>query len=104
MNDTTISGREAMEELKRLADKVSMLILHTDLPEVDIEIEISKVRQRCQELFPDRLDLFDMIYTSRFHRLMQQWRPEKTQEYSWNEPSQWQFLSSEEDDQDGELV
>jgi len=67
------AGRRAMDELKRMADDVCLLILHTDLPEVDIDIQIGRVRQRCGELFPDRLDLFDMIYGSRFRRLMEQW-------------------------------
>ena len=39
---------------------------------MDIEIEKSKVRQRCLELYADREELYDMIYESRFDRLWEQ--------------------------------
>lgn len=96
-----MTGREAMDELKRLADEVCMLILHTDLPAVDIEIRIDQVRQRCEELFPDRLDLFEMVYASRFRRLMQQWHTERSDEAYWSQTARW---SPHEEDEEGELV
>jgi hypothetical protein len=69
-----LMSRESMREIQRLADRVCVLILSSDLPAIDIEIEKNKVRQRCLELFPDRELLFDMIYESRFQRLWQQFR------------------------------
>ncbi len=63
-----------MRELQRLADHVCSLILISDYPDVDIEIEKSKVRERCEELYPDSMDLFEMIYQSRFNRLQEQFR------------------------------
>jgi len=66
--------REMARELRRLADRVCSLILSTDYPEVDIEIEKEALRERCRELFPDRMDLYEMIYESRFRRLWQQFR------------------------------
>lgn len=74
------SEREKMAVLRRAADRVSTLILSTDLPEVDILIERNKLRALCEELFPGREDLFEMIYESRFDRLREQFgddRPEK---------------------------
>jgi hypothetical protein len=68
------TAREAMAELQRMVHRVCALILNPDYPEVDILIEREKVRQRCQELFPDRMDLYEMVYDSRFDRLMQQFR------------------------------
>lgn len=68
--------REAMREVQRLADRVCVLILSSDLPAVDIEIEKCKVRERCLELWPDREELFDMVYESRFQRLCDQFRGE----------------------------
>jgi len=72
--------RQAMQDLQRLADRVCVLILSSDLPAIDIEIEKSKVRQRCLELYPDREELYEMIYGSRFQRLWDQFRgePEET--------------------------
>lgn len=66
--------RHGMRELQRMADHVCMLIVGTDYPEIDIEIEKAKVRQRCEELYPDRMDLYEMIYESRFNRLWYQFR------------------------------
>ena len=58
------------------ADRVCVLILSSDLPAIDIEIEKNKVRQFCIELFPGREQLYDMIYESRFQRLWEQFREE----------------------------
>ena len=68
------SGRDNMRELSRMADRVCELIVDTDYPEVDVLIEREKVRWRCEELFPDRLDLHGMIYESRFDRRWAQFR------------------------------
>ncbi len=65
-----------MQELQRMADRVCVLILSGDLPAIDIEIEKNKVRERCLELYPDREQLFEMIYESRFQRLWEQFRGE----------------------------
>ena len=66
--------REKMREIQRMANRVCVLILNTDLPAIDIEIEKNKVRERCLELYPDSEDLYDMIYESRFQRLWEQFR------------------------------
>ena len=66
--------REPMRELQRMADRVCMLILSSDLPAIDIEIEKNKVRERCLELYPDREELYEMIYESRFQRFWEQFR------------------------------
>ncbi len=65
-----------MGEVQRMADRVCTLILSSDLPAIDIEIEKNKVRERCLELYPDRESLYDMVYESRFQRLWQQFRGE----------------------------
>ncbi len=82
MNDEpgVADPRQAMQELQRLADRVCVLILSSDLPAIDIEIEKNKVRERCLEVYPDREQLFEMIYESRFQRLWDQFRqePEET--------------------------
>ena len=72
------SGREKMARLRQLADRVCVLILSTDLPEVDILIERGKLRELCEQLFPDRSELFDMIYESRFDRLWEQFRNDRS--------------------------
>jgi len=61
-----------MALLQREADRIAVLILSTDLPEIDIVIQVERLRERCEELFPGRGDLFEMIYASRFERLREQ--------------------------------
>ena len=70
-------GREKMARIQRLADRVCVLILSTDLPEVDILIERRKLRELCEQWFPGRSDLFDMVYESRFERLWEQFRNDR---------------------------
>lgn len=52
------NARETMLEFQRMADRLCVLIRSSDLPEVDIEIEKAKVRERCLQLYPDREQLF----------------------------------------------
>ncbi|MFZ5833605.1 MAG: hypothetical protein ACOY3P_26250 [Planctomycetota bacterium] len=71
--------REKMREVQRMANRVCTLILSSDLPAIDIEIEKGKVRDRCLELYPDREQLYEMVYESRFQRLWDQFRNRSTQ-------------------------
>jgi len=66
------NARHKMKLLQREADRIAVLILSTDLPQVDILIRVERLRELCGELFPGRDDLFEMIYASRFERLMDQ--------------------------------
>ena len=59
-----------------MADRVCVLILSSDLPVIDIEIEKNKVREFCLELYPDQEQLYEMVYESRFQRLWDQFRDE----------------------------
>ena len=63
-----------------MADHVCSLILISDYPEIDIEIEKSKVRERCEDLYPDSMVLYEMIYESRFNRLKEQFREKRGQD------------------------
>ena len=64
-------------ELQRLVNRVCFLIVSTDYPEVDIEIEKEKVKNRCRDLFPDKMELYEIVYESRFRRLWEQFRCHK---------------------------
>ncbi len=70
--DPSDPRNQLMEELKRKAERLCSLILRSDYPEVDIAIERANLREWCEEVFPDRMDLYEMIYESRFDRLMDQ--------------------------------
>ncbi|MFH0962636.1 MAG: hypothetical protein V2A58_01345 [Planctomycetota bacterium] len=67
--------RERMRELARAADRVSTLILNEEYPEIDILIERANLREHALRLYPDRAQLYDMIYEARFDRLTEQFRP-----------------------------
>ena len=64
----------ALQELRRLADHISFLIVATDTPRIDVDIVRANARRRCQELFPDKMHIYEMVYESRFQRLWQQFR------------------------------
>ena len=64
-------------EIQRAADRICTLILFGDYPRVDVEIERTNLKRRVRELLPDRVELFEMVYESRFRRLWNQWRDEE---------------------------
>ena len=63
-----------MQKLQRAVSRVCVLILRDDYPAIDVEIAKEQVRNLAEELFPDRMDLYEMVYESRFRRLWEQWR------------------------------
>ncbi len=65
---------EPAAELRRKADRLCVLIVASDYPDVDIDIEIASLRRWCERRLPDRLDLFELVYASRFRRLREQFR------------------------------
>lgn len=65
---------EQAEEIRRRADRISSLILHSDLPRVDIEIEIRNFRAYVLEIFPEKEELLNSVYLNRFRRLWNQFR------------------------------
>lgn len=61
-------------DLQRRADRLCSLIVASDYPDVDIDIEILNLRRWCERHLPDRLDLFELVYVNRFRRLREQFR------------------------------
>ncbi len=61
-------------EIRKMADRISSLIVSTDYPMIDIEIEKQKLQHRISELFPDKTELYNLIYEPRFNRLKEQFR------------------------------
>jgi hypothetical protein len=74
--------RETMRDLQRGANRICEHILDAGYPLVDVQIEREALREECARLFPERLWLFDLVYESRFERLIQQWR-DAVPEDSW---------------------
>jgi hypothetical protein len=63
-----------LAEIKNAQDKIIVLILDTDYPKVDIEIEKAKFRELIKKLFPEKAHLYELIYEPRFKRLWEQFR------------------------------
>ena len=78
MTDEAILARSAedrkIREIRAMADRIASLIVGSDYPIIDIEIEKQKLKERISELFPDKVDLYDLIYEPRFRRLKDQFR------------------------------
>ena len=70
--------REAryLRSFQHRSDEIAHLIVNTDVPWVDIAIQIDQLREEARRLFPLKLDLFEMIFVNRFKRLWNQFRPE----------------------------
>ena len=63
------------EKIRRTADRIVALILYSDLPLIDIAIERANLRREVKKLLPDRVEIYERIYESRFDRIIEQWRP-----------------------------
>lgn len=78
MTDEALFARRSedrkVREITTMADRIASLIVGSDYPMIDIEIEKQKLRERISELFPDKIDLYDLIYEPRFRRLKDQFR------------------------------
>jgi hypothetical protein len=63
-----------LRDFQSCADDVARLIVDTDLPWIDVSLQIEALRTRAERLFPLKMDLFNLIYVNRFRRLWEQWR------------------------------
>ena len=64
------------DRLKRNSHRICALILNSDLEWIDISIHINQMRQVCEQEAPEKVELFEALYVSRFRRLWDQWRGE----------------------------
>jgi len=69
-----VPSEQAYRRLQRRADRLCFLIVATDIPEREVNIERLFLRTEAARLFPSQLSVYDMIYESRFRRLWQQFR------------------------------
>lgn len=65
---------EAVRALQRQADRICEMIVSGEVPQIDIEIQQTALREAVARAFPDKQTLFQLIYESRFRRLWQQFR------------------------------
>ncbi|RME70375.1 MAG: hypothetical protein D6776_11780 [Planctomycetota bacterium] len=70
----TDRARAALRQLGRRADRLCRLILDSRASEIEIAMERHRLRAFAQRLFPERMELYDMVFESRFERLYEQFR------------------------------
>lgn len=68
----TRQARREVDELKRRADAVTTMILHSDAQRVDVDIAKNELREWVREKFPEGLDLFEKVYEARWRRMAEQ--------------------------------
>lgn len=65
------------DEIKSLVDEVCRLVVEQRTPRKELERMMEEARLAASLLCPDRLELFDLIYESRFDRLLEQFPAEE---------------------------
>ena len=70
----SVEEKERAREIQEEAARICQMILDDSCAKVDIEIAQQKLKDRVAELFPDKIDLYEMIYEARFRRLWEQFR------------------------------
>ncbi len=66
--------RKKAQEIQKDAAGICRMILFEKADAIDIEIAKSRLEEKVRELFPDKVDLYRMIYEARFIRLWEQFR------------------------------
>lgn len=69
-----VAGRLKMARLARMADRISVLVLREDYPQIDVVLALENLRETAEEMFPGSGELFEMIYVARVRRLWEQFR------------------------------
>lgn len=59
-----------MRQLRLLVDVTATIIRQRPLSRSEAEQAVEDLRRRALELFPDKAEVFDLIYGSRFRRLI----------------------------------
>ena len=66
-------SEQAYRAFQRQVDRICTLILF-ERPDWEIERARIELRKEAERLFPDKAQLYEMIYESRFSRLREQFR------------------------------
>jgi hypothetical protein len=60
--------------LRRLADRVASMIVTSSYSDLDCALAERECRMECLRLLPERMELYELVYESRFRRLREQFR------------------------------
>lgn len=68
--------KENLHRLRETVDRICQDLTEGRIKgEPELEGRVERARELCRELFPERLELFDLIYQSRLKRLWEQFGP-----------------------------
>lgn len=68
--------KESLARLKAEMDRLGRDITERRVrEEAELAARLAGARELCAELFPERLELFDLVYASRCRRLWEQFGP-----------------------------
>jgi hypothetical protein len=68
------TNEETYRNFQRRVDRLCSLIVASNCTEREIDIERLHLRIQAVRLFPEKMQLYDLIYESRFCRLREQFR------------------------------
>lgn len=69
----TMTEEEKITTLKKLVDRTCEDIESGDLTEEKARQAVAETRKEAEQLIPDDMDKYDMIYGARFERLIEQY-------------------------------
>ena len=67
-------GDDPAVVLQRKADRVASMIVTSSFTDLECALAERELRMECLRLCPNRMELYDLVYTSRFQRLRDQFR------------------------------
>jgi hypothetical protein len=65
-----LNEEQRLRTLRRTMDFAAALLWQSDLTLAEAQTLVAQARRRALELFPDKADTFDLIYGSRFRRIL----------------------------------
>ncbi|MFQ5902401.1 MAG: hypothetical protein ACE5JO_01805 [Candidatus Binatia bacterium] len=68
--EALLAEEKRLKRLRNIVDLTSAVIRQADLTLSDAQRLVSNARERALELFPDKGEAFDLIYGSRFRRIL----------------------------------
>jgi hypothetical protein len=72
-NPHFVDEEDRMLQLRLIVDRTAHLLMHGQLDSEEVPKVIQQTRSKVLDLFPDKGDLFDLIYLPRFMRLYRDW-------------------------------
>jgi hypothetical protein len=69
-----LSEEASYSRFQQRVDRLCFLIVATTCSDREIDIERLHLRTQAMQLFPEKMQLYDWVYESRFRRLRQQFR------------------------------